>query len=100
LEEIAAASREQAHGIEQLNKAVAEIDGVTQQTSANAEESAAASGQMSGHAQQMKEFVASLITLVGGNGKRHSMPSGPRKVLSRSGAAGAVGNGTVQTTTS
>jgi methyl-accepting chemotaxis protein len=68
LEEIAAASREQAHGIDQLNKAVAEIDGVTQQTSANAEESAAASGQMSGHAKQMQEFVAGLITLVGGNG--------------------------------
>ncbi len=37
--EIAAASSEQAQGIDQINKAVAEMDKVTQQTAANAEES-------------------------------------------------------------
>ena len=36
--EIAAASSEQAQGIDQINKAVAEMDKVTQQTAANAEE--------------------------------------------------------------
>ena len=38
--EIAAASREQAQGIDQVNKAVTEMDKVTQQNAANAEESA------------------------------------------------------------
>ncbi|HVO68389.1 MAG TPA: methyl-accepting chemotaxis protein, partial [Syntrophales bacterium] len=40
--EIAAASQEQAQGIDQINKAVMEMDKVTQQTAANAEESASA----------------------------------------------------------
>ncbi len=38
--EIAAASGEQAQGVEQINKAVTEMNAVTQQTAANAEESA------------------------------------------------------------
>ncbi|HAA02439.1 MAG TPA: methyl-accepting chemotaxis protein, partial [Syntrophobacteraceae bacterium] len=40
--EISAASSEQAQGIEQINRAVTEMDKVTQQNAANAEESAAA----------------------------------------------------------
>ena len=40
--EIAAASQEQAQGIEQVNTAVAQMDKVTQQNAANAEESASA----------------------------------------------------------
>jgi methyl-accepting chemotaxis protein len=43
VEEIAAASQEQARGIEQLNQAVAQMDKVVQQNAANAEESASAS---------------------------------------------------------
>ena len=42
MEEIAAASQEQSQGIEQVNKAVAEMNQVTQQNAANAEELAAA----------------------------------------------------------
>lgn len=41
--EIAAASNEQAQGIDQGNKAVGEMDKVTRQNAANAEESASAS---------------------------------------------------------
>jgi methyl-accepting chemotaxis protein len=41
--EIAAASNEQALGVEQINKAVEEMNSVTQQVAANAEESASAS---------------------------------------------------------
>jgi methyl-accepting chemotaxis protein len=44
--EIAAASQEQARGIEQVNTAVAQMDKVTQQNAANAEESANASEQL------------------------------------------------------
>jgi methyl-accepting chemotaxis protein len=67
VEEIASSSREQALGIEQVNKAVAEIDGVLQQTAANAEESASASEQMSAQAKQMNDLVADLVAMVGGN---------------------------------
>ena len=37
VDEIATASEEQSHGISQINKAVAELDKVTQQTAASAE---------------------------------------------------------------
>ncbi|MBW1939643.1 MAG: methyl-accepting chemotaxis protein, partial [Deltaproteobacteria bacterium] len=65
--EIAAASNEQAQGIEQVNRAVTEMDKVTQQNAANAEESASASEEMNAQAEQMKDFVGELVTLVGGS---------------------------------
>jgi methyl-accepting chemotaxis protein len=65
--EIAAASNEQADGIEQINRAVSEMDKVVQQNAANAEESASASEEMNAQAMQMRQFVADLVTLVGGN---------------------------------
>ncbi len=70
LEEIADASKEQALGIEQVNKAVADMEKVTQQNSANAEESASAAEQLSAQAEDMKEFIAALASLLGGNRKR------------------------------
>jgi methyl-accepting chemotaxis protein len=46
--EIAAASGEQAQGIDQVNKAVSEMDQLTQQNAANAEESASAADERHG----------------------------------------------------
>lgn len=63
--EIAAASREQAQGIAQVNKAVMDMDGVTQQNSASAEESASASEELSAQAVQMKAIVEELLAFVG-----------------------------------
>ena len=68
--EIAAASNEQASGIEQVNQAVNDMDKVTQQNAANAEESASASEQMSAQAQELKNFVANLLDIVGRNSKK------------------------------
>lgn len=67
--EIAAASQEQAQGLDQVNRAVTDMDKVTQKNSASAEETASASEEMSAQAQQMKEFVADLSKLVGGSGE-------------------------------
>jgi methyl-accepting chemotaxis protein len=64
--EIAAASNEQSQGIEQINKAVGEMDKVVQQNAANAEESASASEEMNAQAEQMKGFVGDLVTIIGG----------------------------------
>jgi len=63
--EIAAASQEQAQGIDQINKAVAEMDKVTQQTAANAEESASASEEMNAQAEQMKNISFTLVNIIG-----------------------------------
>jgi len=65
--EIAAASSEQAQGIEQINKAVAEMDKVVQKNAASAEESASAAEEMNAQAETMKGFVVELMTLVGGS---------------------------------
>jgi len=70
--EIAAASREQAMGIEQVNNAVAEMDKVIQQNAANAEESASSSEEMNGSAGEMKGYVEELAALVGGGKKQIS----------------------------
>lgn len=64
--EIAAASREQAQGIEQVNKSVAEMDKIVQQTAGSAEESASAAEEMNGQSVQMKNFVNYLVVLVSG----------------------------------
>ncbi len=64
--EIAAASDEQAQGIEQVNKAISEMEKVVQKNAANAEESASASEEMNAQAEQMKAFVRDLVTIVGG----------------------------------
>jgi methyl-accepting chemotaxis protein len=71
VDEIAAASQERFQGIEQINKAVAEMDRVVQQNAASAEESASASQEMNSQAEQMKGFVSQLLALVEGrNGNR------------------------------
>ena len=64
--EIAAASNEQAQGIEQVNIAVTEMDKVTQQNAANAEESASASEELNAQAEEMEGFVHELAIIVRG----------------------------------
>ncbi|MFH1058682.1 MAG: methyl-accepting chemotaxis protein [Pseudomonadota bacterium] len=64
--EIAAASREQSQGIDQVNQAALEMDRVTQQNAANAEESAAASEELSAQAETTQGYVQDLMAMVGG----------------------------------
>jgi methyl-accepting chemotaxis protein len=64
--EIAAASQEQARGVDQVNTAVSQMDKVTQQNAANAEESASASEELSSQAASMKDMVDQLVSLVDG----------------------------------
>jgi methyl-accepting chemotaxis protein len=56
--EIAAASAEQASGIDEINKAVTQMDEMTQQNAALVEESAAASESLLTQAEQLYEHVA------------------------------------------
>jgi methyl-accepting chemotaxis protein len=65
--EVAGASREQTQGITQINTAVGQMDKVTQSNAANAEESAAAAEELNAQAETMKQSVAELLRLVGGN---------------------------------
>ncbi|MBD3166895.1 PAS domain-containing protein [bacterium] len=56
--EIDSASREQATGIDQVSDSLQQIDQVTQSNSSSAEESAAASEELSGQAQQLRSMLA------------------------------------------
>lgn len=58
ISEIAAASQEQSSGIEQVNKAVTQMDEMTQQNAALVEEAATASSAMTEQAQCLKEQIA------------------------------------------
>jgi methyl-accepting chemotaxis protein len=79
--EISSASKEQAEGIKQINKAVSEMDMVIQRNAASAEESASAAQELTAEAGAMKKVVNELTTMVGGNGfsgggRRHFRKAG------------------------
>ncbi len=65
--EIAAASKEQAEGINQVTTAISQMDQVTQQNASAAEESASASEQLSAQADSLKSMVRELEGLVKGS---------------------------------
>jgi len=104
--EVAGASREQTDGIAQINAAVGQMDKVTQSNAATAEESAAAAEELNAQAEVMKQSVAELLELVGGQSdsaaKRPAAPArrthtihsaGP--AVKRSAAKSSNGNGHV-----
>jgi Methyl-accepting chemotaxis protein len=68
MNEITAASEEQAQGVEQVNKAIIQMENVTQQNAASAEESASASEELSAQAESMRKIVRELSELVNGTG--------------------------------
>jgi chromosome segregation ATPase len=77
--EISAASNEQAQGIEQVNRAVVEMDKIVQQNAASAEESASSSAEMSDQAQHMKRYVGDLVAIVTGGTQRGKLSKRPGK---------------------
>ncbi len=58
--EVSASSVEQTAGIEQVNSAIVQMDGVTQQNAALVEEAAAASDSLRDQAAQLRELVSSF----------------------------------------
>ncbi|MEQ1502590.1 MAG: methyl-accepting chemotaxis protein [Myxococcota bacterium] len=59
--EIAAASNEQARGIAQIDLGLRQVDQVTQQNTAGAEESAAASDELSAQASRVREMLERFV---------------------------------------
>jgi methyl-accepting chemotaxis protein len=75
--EIAGAAREQAQGIEQINTAIAQLDKISQSNSASAEESASAAEELDAQAATLKDQVAKLRKLVGGESVTASASPAP-----------------------
>ncbi|MCG8632478.1 MAG: methyl-accepting chemotaxis protein [Desulfobacterales bacterium] len=69
--EIAASSKEQSLGIEQVNKSISEVEKVTQQSAATAEESAASSEELNAQAETMSDYIRVLGRIVKGGGDIH-----------------------------
>jgi methyl-accepting chemotaxis protein len=70
ISEIAAASKEQAQGIEQVATAVAQMNQVTQTNAATAEESSSASEALNAQVEQVNGIIQELVTIVeGSNGE-------------------------------
>ncbi|HEX5228350.1 MAG TPA: methyl-accepting chemotaxis protein [Bryobacteraceae bacterium] len=65
VDEVHLGSQEQARGIEQISKSIAQMDQVTQNTAASAEQSASASEQLSAQAEAMHRSVQQIASLVG-----------------------------------
>ena len=70
--EIAAASNEQAQGVSQVNIGLSQVDEVTQQNTANAEQTASAAAEMKGEANQLQSQVARFK--LSGSGRLNANP--------------------------
>jgi methyl-accepting chemotaxis protein/methyl-accepting chemotaxis protein-1 (serine sensor receptor) len=81
VEEINQGSVEQTGGIEQISRAISQVEQVTQSSAANAEESAAAAQELNAQAGMLKDVVEQLQKMVnGGHGgeraARSLLPAG------------------------
>ena len=72
ISEIAAASKEQSQGIEQVATGVAQMNQVTQASAANAEESASASEALNAQVEQVNGMIQELLVIVGGSNGAHN----------------------------
>ena len=79
----AAAARRQAAGVDQVGRAVGEMDRVTQQNAASAEESSSAASELSGQAEELAAMVGSFRLERDGRARdpaappRHPAAAGP-----------------------
>ena len=87
VDEIATASQEQAHGIAQINRAIAEMDKVVQQAAHSADSSAAAAESMNDEVRRMEKRLGELAGMVGT--KLNIVTSGSSFSVSRPAASGA-----------
>ncbi|MGW8256648.1 MAG: methyl-accepting chemotaxis protein [Thermoguttaceae bacterium] len=69
--QIAAASKDQAHGIEQINGSIGQMGSVIQQNAATAEESASAAEELNGRVAELNNVVSGLRALLEGGKTEH-----------------------------
>jgi len=89
IKEVSVGSEEQARGVEQIARAMTQMEQVTQSSAASAEEAASAGESMSAQATNMRHVVEELEQMVGGR-RRSGFPIEPsaRKAHRVSGSAG------------
>jgi methyl-accepting chemotaxis protein len=80
MSEISTASAEQSSGIEQVNCAISEMDGVTQQNAALVEEASAAAVSLQ---QQADALTAAVSVFKLGGGPAHAAPAAQHRAALR-----------------
>ena len=92
VQEISAASQEQASGLSQINTAMSQLSQTTQQNASSSEELAATAEEMSGQAEQLQQTIAFFKV----QGATHSAAGNGRKAAPAS-KAGKKASGGVRT---
>ena len=85
VDDVSVASRQQAHGIDQVAQAVIRMEKITQTTAATAEQSAAASEELAAEAETAITIVEELVTQLGGvptlaSAVQPTQPGAPRSL--------------------
>jgi methyl-accepting chemotaxis protein len=76
IQEISAASREQAEGVVQINSGIQNLDSTVQQNASASEELASTADELSGQAQQLQSAI-SFFDIEGGGAIKHTVVSSP-----------------------
>jgi methyl-accepting chemotaxis protein/methyl-accepting chemotaxis protein-1 (serine sensor receptor) len=84
VDEVNLGSQEQARGIEQISKAIIQMEQVTQKTAANAEEGASAAVELTAQSETLRDVVERLTAIAGGG---EASSGHTRSVQGRGGAA-------------
>jgi len=102
IDEVDLGSQEQARGIEQISKAITQMEQVTQRTAAGAEESASAAEELNAQSETLKDVMEHLISLVGGGeasgsgaGRTQRLAGAAKAKAKESAGAGKPGVGLV-----
>lgn len=75
MNEIAIASQDQNQGIAQINKALAQMEQVTQTNATTAEENASSAEELNVQAMNLKKIVSKLMLMVNGQTSKDDLPS-------------------------
>jgi methyl-accepting chemotaxis protein/methyl-accepting chemotaxis protein-1 (serine sensor receptor) len=81
VDEVSLSSEEQSKGMEQIGKAIVQMEQVTQTTAANAEEGAAAAQQLNAQSETMKDVIMRLFAMIN-DGAAADIRTTPRMVRS------------------
>jgi methyl-accepting chemotaxis protein len=94
VQEVTAASDEQASGVEQINRAIARVDQVTQLNASAAEELSGTADQLAEQARHLENRM--LFFKVRGEAGRAEMPLNPPETVRQGAASGGVRGGAVK----
>ena len=92
VDEVNLGSQEQARGLDQIGKAITQMEQVTQRTAASAEESASAAEELNAQSENLKAVVERLQAMVGGGQESDGRARRAlRRIDHRTDAAGGKG---------